>query len=79
MEIIISVILLKGKWFPKLLGGQGAMVLITDGGPGGTLTPFISNGTAAAAEGGSSMTKFIPTDPPILEAHPRIRYLVVVF
>ena len=76
-----------GKWFPLLRGGKGAMLLITDGGPGGTLTPFISNGSitsskaanhghfsssSAGAGDGGSMTSFIPTVPATLEAHPPI-------
>jgi hypothetical protein len=73
-----------GKWFPHLLDGAGAMILITDGGPGGTLTPFISNGTAdfsgagsvgavPGARAGGSMVNFVPTLPAIMEAHPPVK------
>ena len=40
------------------------MVLITDGGPDGSLTPFISTG------GGGGMGSFVPTEPPTITAHP---------
>ena len=56
-----------GKWFPSLGGGQGAMVLITDGGPGGSLTPFIS-----AQPGARAMDDFVPTSPPTMTTHPPI-------
>jgi len=32
-----------GKYFPSVLEGQGGMVLLTDGGPDGMLTPFLSS------------------------------------
>jgi hypothetical protein len=58
-----------GKFFPHLgPGGKGAMVLITDGGPGGSLTPFIS-----ARAGDRAMYDFVPTTPPTLNIHPPIR------
>ena len=44
------------------------MVLITDGGPGGSLTPFIS-----AQAGDKAMYDFVPTTPPTLNIHPPIR------
>ena len=55
-----------GKWFPRLNGGQGAMVLITDGAEGNTaLSCFISDATSADA-----MLQFVPAAPATLQAHP---------
>ena len=49
------------------VAGGGAMVLITDGGPGGTLTPFVSS-----AGGEAAMLEFAPASPATLQAHPPI-------
>lgn len=48
-----------GSWFPTLLNGTGAMVLVTDSSAG--MTPFVS----ARMDGG-----FEPVSPRILRAHP---------
>ena len=50
-----------GKFFPSLGGGRGAMVLVTDGGNGDSLTSFIST----HMDGG-----FEPAIPAELAAHP---------
>lgn len=50
-----------GKYFPKILGGDGGMVLITDGGPNGALTPFISANMSGA---------FVSSVPPIITECP---------
>lgn len=52
-----------GKFFPELLGGKGAMVLITDGGPGWCLHAYVS------AVGGG-MEEFIAAEQPCLATHP---------
>ena len=52
-----------GKFFPELLGGKGAMVLITDGGPGWCLHAYVS-----AAPG--DMERFVAAQEPCLATHP---------
>lgn len=52
-----------GKYFPELLGGKGAMVLIADGGPGWCLHAYVS-----AAPG--DMEHFVAAQQPCLATHP---------
>eukprot|EP00039_Didymoeca_costata_P006854 m.94066 g.94066 ORF g.94066 m.94066 type:complete len:180 (-) comp13425_c0_seq1:54-593(-) len=50
-----------GKYFPTVENGEGGMVIVTDGGPGNMLTPFVSK------EMGSG---FQATIPPTITEHP---------
>ena len=52
-----------GKYFPRINGGKGGMMLLPDGGPGQSLTPFV----APSMEFDQG---FMPTTPSELLEHP---------
>jgi hypothetical protein len=52
-----------GKFFPSLFDGKGAMVLITDGGPGGSLHAYLSKSPG-------DMRNFVAAEEPSITKHP---------